>query len=105
VSDECEDCRYRTIGWKLDEATPEQLAIIEAVLAGDDWDKVMRLVNRYWMKHFMPRPKVPSVISMLEERQVCPTCGGSGEVTGEALIKNNSNLDGVCPTCHGKGEA
>jgi hypothetical protein len=89
---------------QLADATDDQLEIIEAVLDGDDWDKVMGLVHAYWMKHFMPRPKGPSVVSMLDEDTPCPTCGGNGgvdeynPVTGE--MKWGS---GECPTCHGKG--
>jgi hypothetical protein len=122
VSDECEDCRYRTIGWKLDKATPQQLAIIEAVLAGGCCKNCLGVSegrNDYVCCSY-GHPVSPDFLCIdyemdggtpdtAEERQACSTCGGSGAVpqtvtnktSGESFLKGSVG----CPDCNGTGRA
>jgi hypothetical protein len=85
--DDPEDCGscIEAVDWAKP-VTDEQLAIIEAVLAGEYitvWQKAMDL-----------SPTSPDDIKL------CPDCGGSGKVpAGE----RSTLIHAICPTCQGKG--
>jgi hypothetical protein len=86
---------------KLDDASQDQLSIIEAVLSGASVLDEGYHVNAYGRYRHM-------VVFVPAEDTPCPTCGGSGKVTGcyEPSMSGEPvyHGGGTCPDCKGTGE-